>query len=162
MYSAKAVANYFLVKGEDENIDISPMKILKLVYVAHGWYLAMAGEPLIKDKVEAWEHGPVIPELYFEFRHYRSDPIQGRAQEQITPSISTLENQPSNLEFTTEDFLDAVWNAYKNFTAIQLSNMTHQPKTPWHTTKREVKFKKNPPIDNVTIQDYYRKMNAGN
>ena len=161
MYSAKAVANYFLVKGEDENIDISPMKILKLVYVAHGWYLAMAGEPLIEDKVEAWEYGPVIPELYFEFRHYGSKPIQGRAREQIIPSISTLENQPSNLEFTIEDFLDAVWNEYKVFSPAQLSSMTHQPNTPWHTTTKKVRFKKNPPIDDETIRAYYSKMKNG-
>lgn len=160
MYSAKAVANFFLQKGDDDNIPISPMKILKLVYVAHGWYLAMVGKPLIKDKIEAWEYGPVIPELYHEFRHFGRGIIKGRAQERIIPTISTIENQVSEVEFTTEQFLDAVWNAYKDFTAAQLSSMTHQPNTPWDITKRKSRSKRNPQISNKVIQEYYSEMNA--
>ena len=41
-YSAKAVANYFLSKyGRKKGI--TPLKIQKLVYIAHGWHMACHG-----------------------------------------------------------------------------------------------------------------------
>ena len=36
---AKAVANYFLEKAEQEGKPITPLQIQKLVYIAYGWYL---------------------------------------------------------------------------------------------------------------------------
>ena len=38
----------------------TPMGIVKLVYLAHGWQLGWDGEPLINEPVEAWTYGPVI------------------------------------------------------------------------------------------------------
>ena len=46
-YSAKEIANYFLELSAKK--DISPLKIQKLVYIAHGWHLALYGEPLVQD-----------------------------------------------------------------------------------------------------------------
>lgn len=54
-YSAKEIANYFLELSAKK--DISPLKIQKLVYIAHGWHLALYGEPLVQDELaEAWEY----------------------------------------------------------------------------------------------------------
>ena len=76
MNSAKAIANYFL----DKSIDLTPMKIIKLVYIAHGWHLAITDKPLIEDYVQAWEFGPVIPDLYHEFKKYGNTPIKTYAK----------------------------------------------------------------------------------
>ena len=106
MYSAKAIANYFLDKADEESISLTPMKIIKLVYIAHGWYLALTDKPLIKDYVEAWTYGPVIPDLYHEFKKYGNRPIQEYATEIVTPTVNPL---PHDLPFSIEQFLDKVW-----------------------------------------------------
>jgi len=62
-----AVANYFLDLGLRESIPITPLKLQKLVYFAHGWYLGFTGEPLLNEGIQAWEYGPVIPSLYHDF-----------------------------------------------------------------------------------------------
>jgi uncharacterized phage-associated protein len=68
-YSSKAVANTFLDIAKANNVaDISPMKLQKLIYYAHAWHLAFLGQPLIKEEVQAWKFGPVIPDVYFEFK----------------------------------------------------------------------------------------------
>ncbi len=61
-YSAQAVANCFLDLANKENKEITPLKIQKLVYIAHGWFLAVTDKPLVDDEfVEAWQYGPVFP-----------------------------------------------------------------------------------------------------
>ena len=52
MYSSKAIANFFLDRGMDDDIEISPMKIIKLVYIAHGYHLAVTDVALIEDYVQ--------------------------------------------------------------------------------------------------------------
>jgi len=70
MESALAVANYFIKKGIDTKKSVSPMKLQKLVYFAHGWRLALYNSPLIDEAIQAWQYGPVIPGIYHEFKHY--------------------------------------------------------------------------------------------
>ncbi|WP_205760954.1 Panacea domain-containing protein [Luteolibacter luteus] len=99
------------------------MKLLKLVYIAHGWHLGLTQTPLIDESVEAWRYGPVIPSLYRRFKTYGNQPI---------PVTEVAENvQLSNPERLTP-FLESVWNAYKDYTGLQLSSMTHAQGTPWY------------------------------
>jgi uncharacterized phage-associated protein len=74
-YDARAVANYFLELGNAEAHPITPMAIQKFVYFAHGWMLAVYGRQLITQRVEAWDFGPVIRELYNEFKKFGDQPI---------------------------------------------------------------------------------------
>ena len=162
MYSAKAIANYFLDLGDEENIEITPMQIQKLVYIAHGYHLAKTDYPLISDRIEAWQYGPVIPALYDEFSHLGPEPIYERAYEEVIATISTPNPIAESSE--TEIILNEVWDEYKRYDALELSTLTHKPNSPWHITKKRGwnRIKKNPPIDNETINDYYRKQLRGN
>ncbi|WP_413154860.1 hypothetical protein [Bartonella sp. cb54] len=41
LYTVQQVANFFLDKGREENIPITQMKLIKIVYFAYGWVLAI-------------------------------------------------------------------------------------------------------------------------
>lgn len=75
-YTAKAVANHLLDFGLTRKNEIPPLKMQKLVYISHGWHLALSdGKPLVSDEyVEAWPYGPVFPSVYHEFKHYGASP----------------------------------------------------------------------------------------
>ena len=70
-----AIANEFLKKPNATG-RLTQMQLLKLTYIAHGWNLAVNGEPLVSEPVEAWNYGPVIRDLYNHIRFYGSDPIK--------------------------------------------------------------------------------------
>jgi len=53
-----AVANYLIGKAQSEGRSITPMQLIKLVYIAHGWTLGLYDQPLIGEQVEAWTYGP--------------------------------------------------------------------------------------------------------
>ncbi len=46
-----AVANFFVEKSISTGIELTPMKVIKMVYIAHGWHLAIKNSPLIAEAV---------------------------------------------------------------------------------------------------------------
>jgi len=55
-YGSKAVANLLIdvAKGHGQKLD--QMKLQKLVYISHGWNLAISGNPLISDQMSNNQH----------------------------------------------------------------------------------------------------------
>lgn len=132
-YSAKAIANMFIEKAKETGLrDLSPMKLQKLVYYAHGWHLAFADAPLIDDEVEAWEFGPVVVDLYHAFKKNGMSHIEEPATELTFKEkfdIATPLIDPD--DEGARGVIEEVWRVYSQYTSIQLSNMTHAPGTPW-------------------------------
>ena len=118
--TAKDVAEYFLDRATGEADDlISNLKLQKLVYYAQGVHLVYQGEPMFSDSIQAWTPGPVVPALYHEYKGYGDGPI------------------PANPDFDPEVFtekqletLDAVYEAFGQYSAWKLRNMTYE-EHPW-------------------------------
>jgi|SRR5882724_3871206 len=118
-----AIANYFIRKSAETGVPLTPMKLIKLVYIAHGWYLALANKRLIWEPIEAWQYGPVIESLYHAFKRYGNTPLPLSA---ATDAVIT-----DNEDRDIKRLLDKIWQSYSKFTAAQLSTITHQVDTPW-------------------------------
>ncbi|RWO77206.1 type II toxin-antitoxin system antitoxin SocA domain-containing protein [Mesorhizobium sp.] len=43
---------------------LSNLELQKILYLAHMFYLGRTGEPLVSGHFEAWDYGPVHPDLY--------------------------------------------------------------------------------------------------
>lgn len=54
--------------------DAGVVKVHKLLYYAQGWHLALAGEPLFEERIEAWANGPVVASLWSDEKHGHSAP----------------------------------------------------------------------------------------
>ncbi len=46
-----AIANYFLRRVSQKGRALTPMWVLKLVYIAHAWHLGLRKQPLIDEHV---------------------------------------------------------------------------------------------------------------
>lgn len=99
---------------------MSIMSLLKLTYIAHGWHLETQNAPLFGNRIEAWQYGPVIPDVYNDFRR------QGVA---VSGTVNTVTQ--CNFDPVDEALLDQVWNIYGNLPAFRLSDLTHVPGGPW-------------------------------
>ncbi len=49
------------------------MKLLKITYIAHGFYLGMKQRSLFENNVQAWQYGAVIPDLYHVIKRFGMD-----------------------------------------------------------------------------------------
>lgn len=129
MYSARTISNAILKIAHESDQQLTNMQLQKLVYFAHGWYLAWKNEPLISDSVKAWNFGPVIPPLYNRLKKYGNDvvtePISGEVQ---------LDDEKVN------DFLKKVYERYRSLNGAQMSYLTHKEGTPWAETWSKDQF----------------------
>jgi uncharacterized phage-associated protein len=125
-YPAMTVAKWFVAWAEAEDADLSNLKLQKLLYYAQGHHLGRTGKPLFPEKIEAWSHGPVVPQIYRAFRDFASGDIR-------LPGSDTF--MWDQIDSETADFLILVWNTYGEFAAWRLRNMTHD-EAPWKANFR--------------------------
>jgi uncharacterized phage-associated protein len=130
MADARTVANRFLELANAQGKSLTPMQLLKLVYIAHGWTLGLVGRPLIRQPIEAWQYGPVVRDVYNGVRIY------GRA-----PVRAPIWAPPGDMLDPVEDgMVRQVFDLYGDMDGISLSNITHMPNTPWAQTYQHGSF----------------------
>ncbi|ALE95906.1 hypothetical protein ABH11_01562 [Serratia marcescens] len=117
------VAEYFLAHCDEDSGDlISNLKLQKLSYYAQGFSLALLGRSLFNEKIEAWMHGPVVPDLYHRYKEHGNGALPA----------------PKNFDidkFSKDEIelLDEVYKVYGQFSAWKLRNMSHD-EAPWVQT----------------------------
>lgn len=126
---SETVANYFIQKSFDTGVELTQMKLLKLVYIAHGWHRGYFSSNLINDAVQAWRYGPVIPDLYRKIKHYGRRSIDAPLEGYGLPNDGDPGNACPNEQ--TIALLDKVWEIYSRHSGVELSALTHRPDTPW-------------------------------
>lgn len=141
-----SVAQYILDRANaaEATVALTPLQLIKLVYIAHGYMLGRYGRPLLEGElVEAWKYGPVVPSVYQAVKAYKSSPVEK------VPGAS------KDFPFTDKEkeVMNAVTEVYGKFNGIVLSSATHQPGTPWYQTWN--KYGQNTPISNDLIESFY-------
>jgi uncharacterized phage-associated protein len=159
MENTLSIANYFLIKAWESGDHVTPMKILKMVYIAHGWHLGLFDEPLLPEPVQAWKYGPVVESVYHTFKGF------GKAQ------VTELAFDHSDNDYYKINdkkhipLLDKIWEVYGSYSGVELSAMTHQEGTPWFYVweKCNGKYNAGAIIPNDVIERHYKQKiaNAG-
>ena len=75
MYDVLTVADAILKIAKAKGQSLTPMQVVKLTYIAHGWSLGLRGKDLFRNQIQAWQYGPVIPDLYHTTKSYGRNPI---------------------------------------------------------------------------------------
>lgn len=120
MATVHDVAKLFLSLSTKNEDAISNLKLQKLVYYAQGFHLALFdGRPLFDEKIEAWTHGPVAPDLYHEYKKFGKGPIEN------------IEFDPAGkLSDDQIELIQEVYEIFGQFSAWKLRDLTHE-EMPW-------------------------------
>jgi len=115
---------YLISLNDDGKID--NMILNKLLYYAQGHHMVKTGSPIFSDVIQAWEHGPVVPEVYHRFKGFGHHPI-------------ILTDIPDEVVFSTEEIesLLEVVHHHAGNSGIRLRNLTHLSGAPWSTVYAE-------------------------
>lgn len=103
------LSNYIAAKYPDE---VTPLKLQKLLYYCYVWQL-VAGQKKFTAAFEAWDHGPVEPEIYNKYKGFGRNPVESEGD-----------------TFSSLPFFDFIRDSYSVFSAIELSKTTHH-ESPW-------------------------------
>src|SRR5947209_648870 len=72
-----SVAQYLLDQCKaNGDTAITPMQLIKLVYIAHGYMLGEHRQPLLKESVQAWRFGPVVASVYHAVKECKDQPVE--------------------------------------------------------------------------------------
>ena len=139
--NALSVANYFIELAKNDKVEIRPLKLMKLVYMAYGYALAIIDRSIIDprfDKVEAWRYGPVIPSVYHSFKQYRDSPVTEKTVVMVSDDdylVGFVE--PKLKDKSARKVCDFVWKRYRDHSDSELVSLHHGQATPWAQVYRE-------------------------
>ena len=130
-YEVGAVANFMIGRAKKNKQPLTHVKLQNLVYVAYGVYWTDLESRLFKQRIEAWPEGPVVPELYHEFKRF---------------GMKSIRHWSKDFNYETREFtipvveaddrialvaLNLTWSLYGNRPTRYLTKLTHRAGGPW-------------------------------
>lgn len=150
------VADYMIVKSRGQ---LTPMQVIKLAFISHGYALALAGKPLLSEPAEAWKYGPVIPSLYHALKRYGKLPVDRTIYcwtPASSPEISEREEFIRNKIGPLHAIVDRVMDTHGHMSGSELSKLTHKRGTPWRNHWKSDQI--GTVIPDGEIRNYYRRL----
>ncbi len=147
--NSQDVADYILAFANEVGESVTNLKLQKILYYVQAWHLANFSKPLFDEDFEAWVHGPVLPNLYQQYKDFKSAPITTKLQEK---------NVEKRFQKKTLEFLQEVIRVYMPSGGYQLELMTHQ-EDPWVNARKGCKLDEgcNNVISKTSMQNFYGK-----
>lgn len=154
-YAPSLIANAFLWKKGAAGL--SHMKLQKLVFFYHAWSLALRGTPGVSEQPAPWQYGPVFSSLYHQLKQFGSGNVSAYLKD-FNPATSQLTAMvPSEADTGAWSLLEQVWERYGQFSALQLSALTHEKGGPWE----QAFLAKMSAIPDEMLASYYKAKLAG-
>lgn len=131
MYDVRDIANFVLDSADRRNLSITNLSLQKLLYFIHGWFYSIYDEPLVRNKFEAWQYGPVQRVIYDQFKTFKNGPIRGVRATYIDPETGESVYKLPKVETNHASLIEQVIDKYAKFTAGQLVEESHAEDSPW-------------------------------
>lgn len=128
----------------------SQLELEKIMYFADCEYLKLYGIPIFFEEFEAWDYGPVIPDVYHKFKHYGREKIKFSEEEKLISCSKMMKFKEYD---KVSSVIDKVIKKYENFTANDLVDETHKPNSPWDLVYKDG-LGKNRKIGKCIVKDY--------
>lgn len=167
-YPAAAIANAFLALAEMDTCALTHMQLQKLVYFNHGWHLGLGEGPLSEEHAQAWEYGPVFPSLYQDLKRWGKSPVEERiAKARLISGRFRSRREEETLSLPADDSFavalnERIWNLYGRLSGFQLSAISHEPKGPWASIRKETIRGRSVDIPNQMIEEYFANQRRAN
>jgi uncharacterized phage-associated protein len=131
------IANEFIALAKARGTPLTQMQLQKLIFIAHGWNLAIANERLTIDSPRAWDYGPVYRDLWEALKKYGSSPVEQPilCRDYVAGLFHDEPDSPAKaaLNGSEKAIIGRVFSDYGRFHAFQLSALTHVEGSPWST-----------------------------
>jgi len=148
-YDVLFVADTILKIAKTEGRALTPIELMKLTYLAHGWSLGTRGRALVRNRIEAWKHGPILPDLYTATRGYGRDPIP-------LDAIDDPEDIP--VDDVDYELIKGVYEKHHGLSGVELASLANQPGSPWDVVLKAHGHDACAEISDQLIENHYRSL----
>lgn len=118
MFDVLEISKYVIKYEDSKGRPISNLRLQKLLYFIQANSLVETSKPCFKQKIEAWDYGPVVPSAYHEYKKFGSTPI--------FPSKRNIDI----LDSKTKVLINEILEECSKITTKKLVEITHRQK-PW-------------------------------
>ena len=112
-FSALDVSSYFIKQG------VTPLKLQKLIYYSQVWYFVKFNKILFRDKIKAWILGPVVYDVWDNFKYMKR-----------SSTIPASRTKIIDFDSEISAHLFDVWKSYGHLSGSNLVDLTHDD-LPW-------------------------------
>jgi uncharacterized phage-associated protein len=146
----KDVSNYFIALSNETGNLISNLQLQKLMFYSQAWNIAICDKRFFDEEFQAWVHGPVLPKLYVEYKHFKWQPINENLNKK---HIELLKNK---LDVKQNEILEDVIEEYFGLTGFELEKIVHS-ESPWVIARNGIPNDQpsNEIIHDQDIREYY-------
>ena len=132
--------------GEKSNWSLSNLVMQKILYLTHMFYMGKYGEPLVNGHFEAWNYGPVHPDLYQHVKRRGNAPIKKLDFENIDDISDKIK----------EEVIDQACEVLSNTKVGKLVGTTHRIGGAWE--KNYIMGYSRPIPDADILEEYQKRM----
>ena len=130
-YPPLSVANYLIGLAIADNRRMNFPQLQAMLYLSHGWHLALTGRPLVSEPFYVWRgcwyKGPLLEALYVEFNRYGAvAPIPAQV-----PGYSLCQADERGY---AKRIMSRIWKLYGDRAGFALIGITRADDTPWYHT----------------------------
>lgn len=142
MYKASDVARYIIERCKEKNRTVSNLKLQKILYFVQAEFLVTKNQPCFIEAIEAWDFGPVVPTVYFEYRMYGGANIPCIGKSKVKQLISARDQK----------ILNGIIDECSQYSASALVEITHN-QMPWMEAYNQPGY--NNEITVESIKEYF-------
>ena len=134
MYNALDIARYVINYCNKKGYLISNLRLQKLLYFIQANFIMSKKKLCFSEPIECWQYGPVIRNVYLEFKVNGSDSIESIDKyEQYNLDTNSFDEVKFNFDFKNEEDKELVEETIEyasEMTTRELVDITHK-QTPW-------------------------------
>lgn len=119
MYDALNVSKYVIDYENSKHRSVSNLRLQKLLYFVQAQFLVSNKTSCFADDIEAWEFGPVVPNVYHHYKMFGSSCIP-----------RSLEQGSYDIEESDKVLINKILDKCARYSTSRLVSITHNQK-PW-------------------------------
>lgn len=124
MYTAIDLSKYIVTKCAMDGHPLSNLQLQKILYYVQRAYLKRR-ERAFSDSIEAWQFGPVVPNVYYKFCGFGAMPI-----------TRTFADAETGISVRDLNLIDGIVEKKRDLDPWEMVAETHKPGGAWDRTYR--------------------------
>lgn len=120
MYTALDLSKYIVTKCVKDKMPITNLQLQKILYCIQRDFL-QKGYPAFDDAIEAWQFGPVVTKVYYEFCGFGAMPI-------------TMQYKSGNISAEDSFIIDTIVELKRTLPPWDLVEEVHGTEGAWEQT----------------------------
>ncbi|MFC7364555.1 MULTISPECIES: Panacea domain-containing protein [Bhargavaea] len=140
-YDATIIAGYIAHRALETGKRLTNLQLQKILYFLQAYWLKNFDTPLFSDEIQKWKLGPVVPDVYHEYK------VFGSSQISYIPKIFDIDAENSTFKIVNfspnmvhdndRRILERITDNLSNYSGRELVNITHEHE-PWSKDEKKI------------------------